>query len=155
MMPGRWTFGGTTTEVTPFAEKSFRRSLDSLDALFGFVAKFTTDHQVDPATAFVVTLAIEEVFTNLVKYDAGAAPDIPITLGLDHQTVTIVVRNIGGSYFDVTAANRVDVTAPLQDRPIGGLGLHLVRAMLDDVRYEYTEGVGIITIKKSLEAKRA
>ena len=135
--------------------KTFKRTLGSLDSIFEFIEKFIIAHTIDKDTAFAVNVAVEEIFTNLVKYDSTAAPDIPIDLSMEGNRVIMVVRNIGGARFDVSAEVAVDVEAPLRTRPIGGLGLHIVHSVVDDIRYEYAGGVGIITITKSMEAKRA
>lgn len=123
--------------------------------VFEFIEEFVAVHNIDLGTAFIVKVAIEELFTNLVKYDVIGAADIPISLSVEGGQVIMVMRNIGGGDFDVSAATGVDVEAPLPMRPIGGLGLHIVQSLVDDIRYEYKGQIGTITVTKSMEAKRA
>lgn len=136
-------------------ERVFARSMEALDPLFDFASEFVALYDVDDGTAFVLKLALEEAFTNLVKYDAGASPEIPIRLAVEDGRVVVIMKNIGGIPFDITAGGAVDVDAPLERRKIGGLGLHLIRRLVDDLSYEYRDGTGTITITKSLEDKRA
>jgi anti-sigma regulatory factor (Ser/Thr protein kinase) len=131
--------------------KTFKRDMASLDALFAYVEDFVTGHKIDDKSAHVLNLAIEEIFTNLVKYDAGAEPDIPVGLTLEGREIVAVITNTGGHEFDITKAPDVDINASLADRPVGGLGIHLVQQLVDDITYRYTNGTGVIKIVKRLE----
>jgi anti-sigma regulatory factor (Ser/Thr protein kinase) len=53
--------------------------------------------------------------------------------------------------FDVTNARAPDLSASLEDRPVGGLGLHISKELLDSVTYEYGKGQSTITFVKTLE----
>jgi len=130
---------------------SFERKLDSLDALFRFTERFASQCRMDKGTSQIIDLVIEELFTNLVKYDAGADVMIPISLKREGNKVFIDIINHGGHEFDIMAAPAVDVEAPLERRKIGGLGLHLVCEMTDDIIYEYAEGTSRIRVVKYLE----
>ena len=55
-----------------------------------------------------------------------------------------------GKPFDPTKAEEVDVTLAAEDRPIGGLGIHLVRTIMDSVSYEYLSGKNILMMTKNL-----
>ena len=67
----------------------------------------------------------------------------------DPDSVTITFTDRGMPY-DPLANEDPDVTLPADERPIGGLGVYLVKQTMDDVRYEYKDGKNILTIKKSL-----
>jgi anti-sigma regulatory factor (Ser/Thr protein kinase) len=136
-------------------EKAFIREMESLDPLFDFVDKFFTDYGISDSIAYKLRLALEEVFTNLVKYDASAASEIPVRLALDRNRVIICVINKQGNRFDFDSAKKVDVSAPLKKRPIGGLGIHLIKNMVDELLHDYKDGVSTITIVKSLEEESA
>ncbi len=130
-------------------EKSFARRITALDAVFAFIDEYVTEFIVAPEVAYTLQFAIEEIFTNLVKYDSEAASDITIRLSKDDSRITAVVINAGGSDFDMTAFARADDRAdPLED---GRLGIFLVRKMVNEFRYEYSNGTGIITVGTSLE----
>lgn len=141
--------GNRKTEMNTRREKSFSRSITELEAVFAFIADFVSEFNIAPAAAFTLQLAIEEVFTNLVKYDPQADPAIPIRLTKDNARVTAVVINAGGKYFDMTLAHKPESPSDPWERE--GLGLYLVGKMVDEFRYEYTNGTGIITIGASLE----
>jgi sigma-B regulation protein RsbU (phosphoserine phosphatase) len=58
-----------------------------------------------------------------------------------------------GSPFDPTAQEEADTSLSVEDRPIGGLGIHLVRQLMDSINYERTEGKNILTLRKKLTQK--
>lgn len=135
--------------MNTMCEKSFRRSITALDAVFAFIVDFVSEYGIASETAFALQLAIEEVFTNLVKYDVQADPVITIRLSKDKDRIVAKIINTGGEYFDMTSVQTLESPPnPLEGR---GLGLYLVGKMVDDFHYEYADGTGIITISASME----
>lgn len=131
--------------------REFKRDISSLNDIFEHVSAFIEKHKIDDATAYTINLAVEEVFTNLVKYDPDAADAIPVDLSLDGKEIRIEFTNHGGHEFNIVEQPPIDINIPLRDRKIGGLGLHLVRQMVDDISYRYVGGTSIIRIVKYLE----
>jgi phosphoserine phosphatase RsbU/P len=121
------------------AQRSFPRSIAELDSIVAFTADAIARLGVAPSLQGPVDFVIEELFTNMVKYSAAskAAIDIeikPIDAGIE---VCIIDRDV--EEFDVTQARPVDINAPIEEREPGGLGLHLIRTMVDAMTYEYSE----------------
>jgi anti-sigma regulatory factor (Ser/Thr protein kinase) len=94
---------------------------------------------VDERLLPTVDLAVEELFTNMVKYGVGSAA--PVRVELDAVAGGVELRLIDDDVepFDITQAPEVDVEAPIEARRPGGLGLHLIRRMADSVEYEYVK----------------
>jgi len=93
--------------------------------------------------------ALEEAATNVVMYayDAPRTGTVDIeVLVLEDKVKTVLSDN--GRAFDPTSAPEPDITAPGEDRPIGGLGIFLVRKLMDEVRYERRDGRNILTMIK-------
>ena len=96
-----------------------------------------------------VNLALEELVTNTISYgftDAGEHV-IRISLHLDGPDLHIRVED------DATAFNPLereapDLVTPLAERPIGGLGIHFVRTLMDDVRYERVGARNVLSMRK-------
>ncbi len=130
-------------------ERRFRRDLGSLGEIVGFVEQFLSENGVDGEHAFDVELILEELFTNMVKYNGGRE-DIAIALGWHQPTLTMRLKDFGVDSFDPTARDAVDVSRPLEERRAGGLGIHFVRTIADDVRYEYVDRNSTITVRKKL-----
>jgi anti-sigma regulatory factor (Ser/Thr protein kinase) len=129
--------------------------MKSLDRLFDFVDQFIADFEIGDSIAYRLKLALEEIFTNLVKYDSAAAPEIPVRLTVDGNQVIIYVVNKNGKRFDYNSVDKVDINAPLKERPIGGLGIHLITNLVDEFSQDYKDGVSTIKIMNSLEEESA
>ena len=94
---------------------------------------------------------IEEWFTNLVKYSRGGSPEILLELERDGDLLRLSLSESGVAPFDIRTMPDVDVDRDIRDRKPGGLGIHLLRKMVDDIRYEYTDGHSTTTFVKALE----
>jgi len=100
-------------------------------------------------------LALEEVVTNVVKYghDDGKEHLIEVELTADAAgEIRLTVRDDGKPFNPLDAAG-TDTRSPLDDRPIGGLGIHIVRKVMDEVRYERRGGRNILTLTKHARGK--
>ncbi len=135
----------------PAATAAFRRSFDALQALFDFTAGFFARHRVDPALLPTVDLAVEEFFTNMVKYSLGGGAEVRVDIATIPGGVEVTLTDYDVEPFDVTAAPAVDVDVPVEQRRPGGLGLHLVRRMLDRIDYDYSPDIRVsrITFRKT------
>lgn len=131
-------------------KRSFEKNIDSLNDVFDFTSKFVDSHNIDDKTAFAVSLAIEELFTNIVKY-SGGGEKISILLNIKDKNLIIQLTDFDVEKFDLTKAKHLDVTKALEERAVGGIGLHLVRNMVDRITYEYKDRVACITLTKHLE----
>ena len=134
----------------PARSAQFARTFDSLDAIFAFIdatfAAFGADDSLRPA----VELAVEELFTNMVKHGKGEG-EIVLQLSRIPRGIEATLVDHGAAPFDVTQAPAARVDLPLDEREAGGLGLHLVRRMVDRIVYEYLEDLREtrITIRKT------
>ena len=133
------------------AEQRFERNLLHLPAVFDFVDTFLNAHRVRGEEAYAITLAVEELFTNTVKYSSSAAEPIHLRLSADGERVVVIFYDSGGTPFDVTRATDVDIDRPTDEVRPGGLGIHLIRCVMDEVDYSYTDNANIITMTKKLE----
>jgi anti-sigma regulatory factor (Ser/Thr protein kinase) len=128
------------------SERRFGRTFRSLEGIFKFVAEFLESNGLPAPAAFELDLVIEELFTNMVKYAPHGASEIEIGLTRLGPDVVVVLRDFDVEPFDPTRAPRADVGRPLGERPTGGLGLHLVRRIARDLRYDYRDRSSTITV---------
>jgi anti-sigma regulatory factor (Ser/Thr protein kinase) len=99
-------------------------------------------------TVYVTNLAIEEILSNVIKYgyaDTGRH-EISVSLRVDDGQVELQVVD-DGRQFDPMSAPEVDVCVPLEERHVGGLGIHLLRTMATRVRYRRTEGRNHLSVR--------
>lgn len=118
------------------AHRSFERSFDSIADIFAFTAEVFAREQLDAALLPSVDLTVEELFTNMVKYGTSSAA-VRIDMRPVDGGVEVTLTDYGVEFFDVTKAPDVDIDLPLEQRQPGGLGLHLIRRLVDFVHYEY------------------
>jgi len=131
--------------------RTFRREIDALAGVFDFASDFADRNGLSEAVVFAMNLAIEELFTNIVKYGQRDGSDIGLELDVRDGCVVIEVIDRDADPFDPTAAREVDVDKGLDERQEGGLGIHLIRSIMDYIKYEYEDRCARITLKKRLE----
>jgi anti-sigma regulatory factor (Ser/Thr protein kinase) len=128
----------------------FHRSFDALDQLFGFTRRFYEQEGVPAEERLVLDFCVEEIFTNFVKYNRGASQDIELALERTGDRVQARLTDFDVEPYDMTRAPEVDISLPLASREPGGLGLQLVRRLVDEVTYDYTNRQSRITVIKRL-----
>jgi len=128
--------------------KKFTRSYDSLEEIFEFTEQFFTSREVAQSVRFPVHFVMEELFTNMVKYNPENSNAISLDVDTTVDGVTVSLTDYDVDAFDVTAARSVDVGAPLEQRKIGGLGLHLIQKMVDSLNYDYSDRKSTVTFTK-------
>lgn len=118
-----------------------------LAGVFTMLDEFSEHHGLSPDVSFPITMAVEELFTNMVKYNAGGGTIEIRCTGADDR---VEVRLVDGDSdpFDVTLDRGVDTTASLNERVPGGLGLHLVQRMMDEFHYDHNDRKTEIRIVK-------
>jgi anti-sigma regulatory factor (Ser/Thr protein kinase) len=102
---------------------------------------------------FRAQLLLEEIVTNVVRHAFGGDPSrgVRVQLTLDDDVVTLVVEDEGEPYAPFTQAPAPDLTAPLEQRRAGGLGVHLVRRMADEAVYERADGANRVRMRVNRE----
>jgi len=133
------------TEVRRFA-----RRLDALPELFAFSAQSVRRLGLDAGLVPTVDFALEELFTNMIKYSESAA-EVRVEMRKVGQAVEVVMDDEGVDPFDPTDRPPVETRAPLAEREPGGLGLHLIGRLVDAIEYQYLpeRRTGRIIFRKS------
>ena len=118
--------------------------------VLGIVESFCEHHAVPPRPAYVLTLVIEELVTNVVNhaYRGGSGP-MELRIGLaDGRIAGEVVDS--GPPFDPTTMETPDIEAELEDRDIGGLGVHIVKTMVEALDYAREDGRNVLRFRVAL-----
>lgn len=98
-----------------------------------------------------VQFAVEELFTNLVKYSLGGTRDILLDLRREGGRLVVSLTDFDVQRFDIRTVPDAIVDRDLKDRQPGGLGIHLLKRMVDHVGYEFVDGRSTTTFVKALE----
>jgi serine/threonine-protein kinase RsbW/sigma-B regulation protein RsbU (phosphoserine phosphatase) len=119
--------------------------VDAIDAL-------CATGTVSEAAAFAVKVALDEVLMNVIHHGHtdGGRHHVHIRLEADAERVRLEVSD-DGRPFDPLAAPPPDTGAPLPERPVGGLGIHLVRQLMDEVTYQRAGDRNVLVMTKRAE----
>ena len=131
-------------------EMRFKRSLDSLGEISDFLKGFFAEQCLGPDHLESVILAAEELFTNMLKYGGGEGK-ILILLERTGRELSVSLTDFDVDPFDPTKVPEIRVDRPLAEREPGGLGIHLVKKMMDRVEYNYVDRRGTTTFFKTVD----
>ena len=128
--------------------KSFDRSIDSVAKVYEFTESVLVAGDISDADRFPVHLAMEELFVNMVHYYPDNDNAIELEVDVADGVASVTMTDIDVDPFDVTQSRNVDIDAPLDDRTPGGLGLHLIQTMVDNLEYDWEDRRSTIRFTK-------
>ena len=124
-----------------------KATTDELDSILEAVEDFGEREDWPPAILFKVKLAIEEMGLNVAKHGRiDKAPDIEITVTSQPEVLKIDIEDDGRAFDPLNDAPEPDLTSPIEERPIGGLGIHFVREMMDEMMYRREDGKNCLAL---------
>ncbi|MGD8739291.1 MAG: ATP-binding protein [Desulfobacterales bacterium] len=128
-----------------------KNDLSELEALSKHLNKFGRLTGLSEACITDVNICLDELFTNIVSYgfEDDLAHIIRFAMDLDNQVLTLSIEDEGVP-FNPLEKKDPEVPADLIDVRIGGLGIHIVRKLMDDIRYKRKHGKNKLTMKKSI-----
>lgn len=126
------------------------RSIDEIDRIFKFTKEFLIGHKISKKIEYSINLVLEEIFTNCVKHNPDGNKNIFISMKISKNVLIIEIIDEGKA-FNTADIPDVDIDKPLEERKVGGLGIHLVKQTMDKLDYNYRDGKNHIIIKKYLE----
>lgn len=109
---------------------------EELDRVSAAVEELAEREGWPPEMVYRVTLVIEELVVNIINHghDDGVH-DIEIAMASEPDALTVDIIDDGRPFDPLSDAPEPDLDSLLEDRPVGGLGIHLVRTMMDEVQY--------------------
>ncbi|MBR2151285.1 MAG: ATP-binding protein [Prevotella sp.] len=132
-------------------ELTLPNDIDTIPQLSEFIECMAEEAGLDMAFTMSLNLAIEEAVVNVMTYayPEGTTGMVNILMKVDGQQFTCILKD-SGTPFDPTLTPEADTSLSAEERPIGGLGIHLVRQIMDNVSYEYSKGQNVLTLTKRL-----
>lgn len=126
--------------------------ISEISRLYEFIEELGSEFSLAPDIVFNLNLVLEEAVVNIINYAYPKEEHQSIYLSARlHEGSIILVLTDTGKEFDPTAAPEADVTLSADDRQIGGLGIFLIRQIMNEVRYERIEGKNVLTLEKKLQ----
>ena len=124
--------------------------VEEVPQLAAFVDEVCEAVGFDMPTTMSLNLALEEAVVNVMNYAyPGTKGDVTIDALANDIRLKFVITDHGVP-FDPTEKSEVDTTLSAEERPIGGLGIHLVRQIMDSINYERLNGKNVLTLRKKL-----
>ncbi len=117
-----------------------------------FLQSVCHEHDIDQESFKMLNLAVEEWVANVINYayPKGARGHVELTAKMVEGILTLVIKD-HGKPFDPTKHTEVDVEAALDERQIGGLGIFLVKKIMDTANYEHSaDGYNVLTLTKKI-----
>lgn len=132
---------------------NIKNNIEDLTRLAPFIEQLSETFDIAPDIAFQLNLALDEAMANSVDYAYSPGTEGPITLEAQMESNDIIFKLIDeGAPFDPTKeGDNVDTTQTAEERPIGGLGIFLIKQMMDQMVYERIDNKNILTLKKQIK----
>ena len=131
--------------------RTFSRRIGALGEVFDFLDESLRGRVVGERSRFILQLALEELFTNMVKYNSGSSHRITVRVTADDEQIRVDIVDPDTDPFDPAQLPAVDTGRPIRERKQGGLGLHLTRSMADGLEYHYEGREMTVSVFKYLE----
>jgi len=126
---------------------TINNDLNQIATVIAKFGEFATEHELPPAMTQKMSIAFDDLLNNVVSY---AFPDegeheIEIRAGLVRAQLTVTISD-DGIPFNPLSIQAPDTSVSLEDREVGGLGIHLVRGMVDDISYQRRINKNVLSV---------
>jgi serine/threonine-protein kinase RsbW len=127
-----------------------RADLVNLSQIADFILQNALELGLDNKSIFQLQLAVDEVASNIILhgYTHHTGP-IHLTIWKENEKVILRIED-HGDHFNPLNAKKPDLTAPLEKRSPGGLGIHFLKTLTDSVHYEFKDGKNSLTVIKKI-----
>lgn len=126
---------------------SITPSLDNLPEAVAFFEEILSDADVSMKIIAQINVVLDEIFSNIVHYSGATI----VTLGCEIIENRVILRfSDNGCPYNPIDRPDPDVSLPAEEREIGGLGIFMVKKMMNDVSYKYADGLNILTLTKEV-----
>lgn len=125
---------------------------EKINAVTAFINSELEAYDCSRRTRIQIDIAVDELFANIVHHAyASRGGDITVRVCISGKDRTARITLIdSGKPFDPLSAPEPDISLPVEQRAVGGLGIYLVKKTMDDLRYEYSDGKNFVTIAKAI-----
>lgn len=131
---------------------NLHNDINEVPRLGEWIETMGENNDVPMADVFKLNLALEEAVVNVMNYAYPGQTGMPITLTMEKTGNTLIFSLVdSGVPFDPTSTEEPDLTLSADERPIGGLGIFLVREMMSDINYRYENSQNILTMIYSMQ----
>ena len=129
-----------------------KNDISEISKLATFVEELSEELNLTPELNFNLNLVLEEAVSNVILYAYGkeVQKEIALLANMSNNNLIFVLTD-SGKEFDPTKVPDADVTLSAEEREIGGLGIFLIRQIMDMVEYQRIDGKNVFTMRKQLD----
>jgi anti-sigma regulatory factor (Ser/Thr protein kinase) len=129
-----------------------RNRVEELRRLNAAIESFARASDLPAGEQRAIELVLEEVVTNAIRhgYPDGGEHELSVELCMEGDTVEIRLED-DGQPFDPTRAEPADTESSIEDRAIGGLGIHLVKSLVHEMSYARQQGRNVLTLRRNTQ----
>jgi anti-sigma regulatory factor (Ser/Thr protein kinase) len=137
--------------ASPKVSRTFPGKLDQIHAVYEFISETVQDMGLPAGEIPTLEMVTDEIFNNIVTYAYRDSSDKQVTVEIAEEDGTICMTFIDeGAPFDPSSAPPPDISLSTEEREIGGLGIHIVRSVMDRMTYSREDGKNVLTVRKKL-----
>ena len=128
-----------------------KNELEQLTRLYEFLDLQASTYGLEEQLSMQIKLALEEVVTNVILYAYPDKKDQDIRIDMNYRDELLpIVITDNGTAFNPLEMKEPDISLPPEERPIGGLGIYLVKQLMTEVIYTRSSGKNILTMTKDI-----
>ena len=134
-------------ETSANATLTLTNNINELERLEPFLEEFFQQNGLSLAPLSQIDLALEEAMANVIMYayPEGTQGDVTLSMKVEGNAIRMEISDRGVP-FNPLQQQEANLDVPLEERKIGGLGIHLIKEIMDSVAYEYREGFNVLRL---------
>lgn len=137
--------------MTSTISTTLKNQLSEVSKLYEKLETFGQTEHIPEGVIASMNLALEEILTNIISYGYQDTQEHKISLRLTLEEESLVAEiEDDGAPFNPLDSPDPDITLPIEERPIGGLGIHLTKKMMDEITYAQHNGKNLLRLRKWL-----
>lgn len=133
-------------------EITLSATVENIEAVTNFINERLENVDCPMKAKLQIDVAIDELFGNIAHY-AYETKTGNVTVRIDfadNPTAVIITFADSGIPYNPLTQDEPDVTLSAEERQVGGLGIYMVKKTMDEITYEYTDGMNVLKIRKNL-----
>ena len=132
-------------------EITLEADVKNIPAVTDFINEILEEADCPIKVQMQIDVVIDEIFANISSYayEGGGEATVSAEVSGEPRVASITFKDRGKPY-DPLAKEDPDVTLSVEEREIGGLGIFIVKKIMDEVIYRYEEGMNVLTVRKSI-----
>jgi len=132
---------------------TIKNEIGEIEKLAPFIEEIGEELHLDLSLQMSLNMVLEEAVSNVILYaypkEMSEIIDIQAT---SNDNLLIFTITDSGVEFDPTQTKDADITLSLEERPIGGLGIFIIKKIMNEVTYQRIEGNNVLTLKKYIDS---